>query len=366
MGKRTNTATWLEKYNRWQINVQKDGERRSFTSSTPGRTGQREANKKADSWLDDELLDGNTRVHELYTQWMARLKDNTSKSHYSVYEGFWKNWISETVDRMKISKFTESTAQDIIDNAFKNGKLSKKTLIDIRACLSSFLKYCRKKQVTKLVLEDIEIPAAATVGERTILQPSDLTTLFKSDTTLYFNKPTFEPLIYAFRFEVLTGLRPGEVFGLKWEDINDGVVSIFRSINGYNEETKGKNDNARRAFALPPMAKSALIQQRIYQSNNNITSEYVFTDEHGNTLTQQFYYKRWKRYRDYNKMSGASPYELRHTFVSMVKQLPEGYVKTLVGHSVNMDTFGVYGHEVTGDMNNIANLVQDVFKKNIK
>lgn len=29
MGKRTNTATWNEKYNRWQINVQKDGYRRS-------------------------------------------------------------------------------------------------------------------------------------------------------------------------------------------------------------------------------------------------------------------------------------------------------------------------------------------------
>lgn len=35
MGKRTNTATWNEKYNRWQINVQKDGYRRSFYSSAP-------------------------------------------------------------------------------------------------------------------------------------------------------------------------------------------------------------------------------------------------------------------------------------------------------------------------------------------
>lgn len=43
MGKRTNTAKWMENQRRWQINVQKDGVRRSFTSSKPGRTGQREA-----------------------------------------------------------------------------------------------------------------------------------------------------------------------------------------------------------------------------------------------------------------------------------------------------------------------------------
>ena len=41
MGKRTNTAKWMENQHRWQINVQKDGVRRSFTSSKPGRTGQR-------------------------------------------------------------------------------------------------------------------------------------------------------------------------------------------------------------------------------------------------------------------------------------------------------------------------------------
>ena len=60
MGLRTNTAVWLPNQQRWQINVQKNGVRRSFTSSKPGRTGQREANAKADAWLDDG--NSNTRM----------------------------------------------------------------------------------------------------------------------------------------------------------------------------------------------------------------------------------------------------------------------------------------------------------------
>lgn len=41
--KRTNTASWDDKTNRWKIHVQKDGTRKYFYNSTPGRAGQREA-----------------------------------------------------------------------------------------------------------------------------------------------------------------------------------------------------------------------------------------------------------------------------------------------------------------------------------
>ena len=68
MGKRTNTAVWSEKHQRWQINVQKDGKRRSFYSSTPGRAGQRGANAKADAWLDEGINPTGERVAALYEQ----------------------------------------------------------------------------------------------------------------------------------------------------------------------------------------------------------------------------------------------------------------------------------------------------------
>ena len=60
--KRTNTAKWVESAQRWQINVQKDGVRKTFTSARPGRTGQREANAKADAWLDEGLVSRKVKV----------------------------------------------------------------------------------------------------------------------------------------------------------------------------------------------------------------------------------------------------------------------------------------------------------------
>ena len=66
MKKRVNTAFWVEKEKRWCIAVQKNGTRKRFYSSTPGRTGQREANAKADAWLDDSIRDGKKKVSVLY------------------------------------------------------------------------------------------------------------------------------------------------------------------------------------------------------------------------------------------------------------------------------------------------------------
>ena len=80
MGKRTNTAVWMEKQQRWQIKVQKNGERRAFTSATPGRTGQREANRKADAWLDDGISNTRVLVKAAYADWLADLQLTTSLS----------------------------------------------------------------------------------------------------------------------------------------------------------------------------------------------------------------------------------------------------------------------------------------------
>ena len=57
------------------------------------------------------------------------------------------------------------------------------------------------------------------------------------------------------------------------------------------------------------------------------------------------------------------PYNLRHTFVSLAKTMPEGTVKSLVGHSRQMDTFGVYAHLVNGEEQRTADQLEGVLKK---
>ena len=364
MAKRTNTAVWLEKHERWQINVQKDGIRKTFTSSIPGRNGQREANRKADEWLDDHIDNSSVRCDRLYDMWIEELKNTTSRSYWEQYAMYGRTRIIPEIGRMKIDRLTEQHLQNVINTGYRDG-LAKKTLQNIKGCMTAFVKWCRKNKATTLFVENLTIPRNATVGERNILQPDDLAVLFASDETENHGKPVQDTYINAYRFEVVTGLRPGEIIGLRVSDIRKDRILIRHSINAYHEETGGKNANARRSIAITPIAAMILADQQKICRENDYRSEFVFPNEMDSFIRPQTYRLRWQRYCRHNKITITTPYELRHTFVSMMKNLPEGTLKQLVGHSKNMDTYGVYAHEMIDENKRTAALLQSTLQQYI-
>ena len=128
----------------------------------------------------------------------------------------------------------------------------------------------------------------------------------------------------------------------------------MRAVNDYGEETQGKNENAVRSFIMSEMARRELDLQ---------LDEFPGTETIFNLPTPQTYGKHWKRFCEDNGLRHVSPYELRHTFVSVVKRLPAGEIKPLVGHSEDMDTFGVYGHVMDGEGEQLAESVNGLFER---
>lgn len=354
MGKRTNTATWSDKYKRWQINVQKDGLRRSFYSSTPGRNGQREANAKADAWLDSDIIIGAaSNVEKLFNEFAEANKLLAGSSAAKQIDYYRRVWIVPHLGRVKIANICDNDVQKLLDLMVSKG-LSRKSVQNCKGILSKFLKWCRKNRYTDYRPDDVEISASARNKGKRVLQPAELATLFSSTETTFNGKPMEDPYIYSYRFAVLTGLRPGELRGLKWEDIAGNVVHVRRAINIHGEETHGKNENAVRSFVLSDQAAEALQKQR-EQGN---PGEYVFP-----LPPHALHYNAWKNYCRHNGITPISLYELRHTFVSIAKALPEGEIKPLVGHSRNMDTFGTYGHELSGEDTATARKVTEIFDR---
>lgn len=343
MGKRINTAVWNEKQKRWKINVQKDGVRKTFCSSTPGRTGQREANAKADAWLDNDVNSGGKKIDEIYQLFLEDLQQRTSRGNWEPIMFRYKNWIKPIIGHMKISSISDQKLQVIINNAYTKGGLSKKSLCNLRTDLNAFFKFCRKSKVTTYRPEDIVIPAQAAKIGKQILQPEELSVLLTNDQTLWRGKLISESLINGYRLQVLTGLRPGELLALRKSDRKGNVIHVQRSRNENGEITAGKNDNARRDVVLSSLAQT-IWEQQVSQSD----SDELFPD-----VPQSTYQHHLKAYCSFHGIGPVTPYGLRHTFVSIVKTLPEGMVKDLVGHSEQMDTFGIYSHALSDDINEV-------------
>ena len=351
MTMRTNTAKWTG--TRWRIDVQKDGVRKSFYSPTPGRTGQREANAKADKWLEPGVASTALRVSQAYATWYAAQQETTSVGNCRNIACRWRKWVAPNIGNKKLSSLTEQDLQNIVNKAYAAG-LSKKTLACICADMRAFCKFCRSAKLSTFHPENLRVPAGARLKGKKVLQPADLLKLFNVDTTVYKGRTVTDEYINAYRFQVLTGLRPGELVGLQWGDIHGNTVHVQRAVNVRGEITRGKNENAVRSFVLSAMARRVLDAQRELTGHQ----ESVFC-----ILTERQYAYRWRNYCITNGLTVVTPYELRHTFVSVVKTLPAGEVKGLVGHSLDMDTFGVYGHALTGEAESTAEAVEGTFLK---
>ena len=115
MSRRTNSAVWQEAYSRWRVAVQKDGQRRYFYSSTPGRTGQREANRKADAWLEDGIGAKVGRVEDVYKLWLEGLKQTTSASNYEPIESRWRTWVLPIIGKKRVNALTDADLQAIVN-----------------------------------------------------------------------------------------------------------------------------------------------------------------------------------------------------------------------------------------------------------
>jgi integrase len=214
--------------------------------------------------------------------------------------------------------------------------------------------------------EFIDIPKTAKAGVRNIVQPSELAVLFSEDTIIDRGSKKFVYYIYAYRFIVILGLRRGELAGIMHSDINDNVLHIRRSVNPLGEITGGKTENAARKIYLPELARKILSDQAKMLKEYDIESDYVFPSPSGEIMDTNSLYQHWRSYRRQHNIN-SSLHELRHTMISVMKaDMPEQLLKSVVGHSDSMDTFGVYGHEVDGDLERAAQVIDDVYGKIIK
>ena len=213
------------------------------------------------------------------------------------------------------------------------------------------MKYAYENGYCEPIVGELYVPKDRPTIGKTILQPHDIRKLFEP-SDMHYHK--------ALCFLAATGVRPGEALGLKWSDIKGDEIFIQRAVNFRGYITEGKTENARRIIPLNAIIKKILDEQR--EATKHLKSEWIFCSPVGGKGSQSTLEHQLNRLGEARGFS-ASPYELRHTFISMVKNsMPEQLVKAIVGHSASMDTFGVYGHIVDGELKQAAELTELVFQ----
>ncbi len=348
---RTNQAKWDAARKRWRIDVQRNGVRRSFYSSMPGRNGKAECHRKADIWIDEGTIGGDTRCSVLLDRYLENYKGRVGSARLRSVTSHIEAHIRPHIGNIRVDKLTSQHIQDVLDST---SHLSDNTIHNIRAVISNFILYLRKNKFTLLTLDGITSPRGAETAERMPLQPDDLRTLFSRDHTIYNRKVIQDWYIHVYRFLAATGLRPGELIALTHDSVRERAIKITGSINIAGETTRGKNANARRDIRLSDLASHVLDDQYAMLNAAGVTSPYIFCDQDGAAILERALLLRWRKYCRHNNIQPYTLYELRHTYISVNKDMPEALLKLQVGHTPDMDTYGVYSHKIEGDLERAA------------
>lgn len=155
-----------------------------------------------------------------------------------------------------------------------------------------------------------------------------------------------------------TGLRRGELLGLRWSDLdfNSGRASIrqtLSSVGGKVTFSSPKTTKSRRSIALDPATLAALHRHRDAQDKERVTWEEVYTDldlvfcrEDGTPLRPD---SITRRFHDLSRLAGVPLirlHDVRHTYASLglaAGTHPKVMAERL-GHATVGITLDTYSH----------------------
>ena len=165
-----------------------------------------------------------------------------------------------------------------------------------------------------------------------------------------------------------TGLRRGEILGLRWEDVDleEGTISVKRSLDVDGTLKTPKNPASRRTLKLTPRALAALKAHKVRQHEERLKAEADAWDDHNlvfpNTIGKpmnagNFYRREFQPLLERAGLAdeGFTFHSLRHTFATTLaaKGVHPSTAQTMLGHSDIRMTLAIYTH-ATDEMQDAA------------
>ncbi len=145
-----------------------------------------------------------------------------------------------------------------------------------------------------------------------------------------------------------TGMRSGEINGLKWKyiDFERRLILVRETYAAGEVEENAKNETSLRDIPMLPMVYEALKEQKL---TRHPESEYVFATREGNPIDAHNFANRvWYPLLRFLDLERRRPYQTRHTTATLMLAAGENpeWIARLMGHANTQMLFTVYSRFV--------------------
>ncbi|MEY8515313.1 tyrosine-type recombinase/integrase [Lachnospiraceae bacterium 29-84] len=334
-----------------------------------------EARQGVDKKLSEITLD------EWFEEWFTRYKlPKIKETSISPMKTKYRANFGRLLGGMKVSEIRNMDIQDVINTMHKEGKAvssMRDALGRVRECLE-----CAKNNriISENPCFDIMVPWENVTRERRFLSQEEQNRFLQQVEDNWYKE--------MFYIMFLTGMRIGEVGGLKWEDVDfkNKCINISRSLSCQYESgvktvrlTTPKTRNSYRRIPFMGEAEDMLLSQRKkqdkikkelgarYRSNGDF-SDLVFVTSMGSpvfrhhaekevkkivkAINEQEAFDSVREQREPHYFEDLYPHAIRHTFCSRCFQLDMNpkVVQKLMGHQHYSTTIDIYTHVMQDDI----------------
>lgn len=216
----------------------------------------------------------------------------------------------------------------------------------------------RRQMLVRNVAERVKVPRAAKAADRE--RQAARARWKHQDATRFLASTSDNRLCGALLLSAL-GLRPAEVCGLTWADIDlEADTPIIRVnqtrtlVDGKVVTKSTKTAAGKRTLPLPDAVVTALKATRRHQASERLAagpaygaSGHLLCDELGAPLDPAKYRRRLRSLMTAAEVPVVRPYELRHTclsYLANVLQVPPAVLGAWAGHTDPSFTLSVYVH----------------------
>jgi integrase len=331
----------------WEILVEAG---KDPTTNERTRIRRRVSGKKVDAeYLLDSILsqlrDGTyskptaTTLSEYLPQWFDQHKANLAATTIATYDAIITAHLIPNLGQHKLSTLTPRIIQAYYSSRLK-ANLSPRSVQQHHSVLHRAL-----KQAVTWNLIRVNPATAATAPRPDSAKPS-LPTRAETDKLLESD----HKFIHLFRFTAYTGLRLGEVLGLRWEDVNLSIPAVtvrqsYSRIGGKDIFKPPKRHSVRQVL-LPGVARNAL-------ESLSDRSGLVFCTNKGKPLCPSSVSRAWVRlaHKAGYKMRF---HDLRHAHATYLMELGVNprVVQERLGHkdiSLTLQTYSHVSQTLQGD-----------------
>lgn len=173
----------------------------------------------------------------------------------------------------------------------------------------------------------------------------------------------------AMYLAIMTGMRQGEILGLRWSDIDfdNKTLHIQQTVTKRRRIKDGaKTPSSIRAVALSTDTveklkehRAMILQERLLAGENYQKNDLVVCTSTGGPANANNIYRAWTRFIEKHKAPHITFHDLRHTHVAMmIKQgVHMKVISERLGHSSISVTMDIYGHLLPNMQSEAAELM---------